>query len=138
VDLAGPQDNSSDDRLTVTCLHCGKGQEIPKRAMSITCKFCNKGLRLEDMRFKDYEARRVIETCGVVTIEKKANVVSSKIHCGGLIVRGRVKGDVISHGPILVGPDAEIKGNVTAPTMAVGAGAVLEGQYRVGKDAAGS
>jgi len=108
--------------------------EIPRRAMSISCKHCNKSLRLEDMRFKDYEARRTIETCGVVTIEKKANVVSTKIHCGGLIIRGRVKGEIVSHGPILVGPDAEIKGDVTAPTMAIGAGAVLDGNYRVGRD----
>jgi len=134
--LAAPANDIPDDRLAITCLHCGKSQEIPKRAMSITCKHCNKSLRLEDIRYKEYEARRVIETCGVVTIEKKANVVvSTKIHCGGLIIRGRVKGEIISHGPVLVGPDAEVKGDVTAPSMAVGAGAVLEGNYRVGKNA---
>ncbi len=31
-----------------------------------------------------------------------------------------------------MGPEAEIKGNVTAPSLAVGAGAVLEGQYAIG------
>jgi cytoskeletal protein CcmA (bactofilin family) len=43
-----------------------------------------------------------------------------------------VKGTVESHGPVLIGPEAEVKGNVTAPTLAVGAGAVLEGQYDIG------
>ena len=55
---------------TIACLYCGKPQEIGRRAMSITCKFCNKPLKLEDMAFKQYEARRTIETCGIVTIEK--------------------------------------------------------------------
>jgi hypothetical protein len=33
---------------------------------------------------------------------------------------------------VLVGPEAEIKGDVTAPAMAVGAGAILHGRYEVG------
>ena len=101
--------------------------------MTVTCKFCYKPLNLKDVVFSRYEARRVIETVGVVTVEKKGNVIADKIHCGGLIVRGKVKGAVTSRGPVLVGPEADLIGDVTAPTMAVGAGAVLEGHYRVGK-----
>src|SRR5688500_11083819 len=115
----------ADDRQTIVCLHCGKPQEVGRKAMSVTCKFCSKSLKLEDIPFNKYEARRAIETVGVVTIEKKGNVVADKIKCGGLIVRGKVKGEIIARGPVLVGPEAEIKGNVTAPTIAVGAGAIL-------------
>jgi hypothetical protein len=122
-----------EDRLTISCLHCGKPQEVGRRAMSITCKFCNRSLKLEDIRFKEYQARRTIETCGIVTVEKKGNVVSDRIQCGGLIVRGKVKGTIVSRGPVLVGPEAEIKGDVTAPTLAVGAGAVLHGKYDIGQ-----
>ena len=121
-----------DDRITIVCLHCGKPQEVGRRAMSVTCKFCSKSLRIEDISFTKYEARRAIETVGVVTIEKKGNVVVDRIKCGGLVVRGKVKGQVQSRGPVLVGPEAEIKGDVTAPTLAVGAGAVLEGNYEIG------
>ncbi len=124
---------SPDDRATVICLHCNKAQEVGRKAMTITCKFCYKSLQLKDIAFKQYEARRVIETVGVVTIEKKGNVVADRIHCGGLIVRGKVKAIVQSRGPVLVGPEAEIKGDVSAPTLAVGAGAVLEGRYEIGK-----
>jgi hypothetical protein len=127
-----------DDRSTVVCLYCNKPQEVGRRALSITCKFCNKSLKLEDLRFKQYEARRVIDTCGIVTIEKKGNVVADKINCGGLIVRGKVKGQVHSRGPVLVGPEAEIKGDVTAPALAVGAGAILEGRYAIGPKSNGS
>jgi len=67
-----------------------------------------------------------------VTVEKKGSAVTDSIKCGGLIVRGKVKGTVESHGPVLIGPEAEVKGDVSAPTLAVGAGAVLEGQYEIG------
>ncbi len=122
-----------DDRLTIVCLHCDKSQEVGRKAMSVTCKFCSKSLKLEDIPFNKYEARRSIETVGVVTIEKKGNVVADKIKCGGLIVRGKVKGEITARGPVLVGPEAEIKGNVTAPTIAVGAGAILDGRSEIGQ-----
>jgi len=116
----------------VVCLHCDKPQEVSRRAMSVTCKHCYKPLNLSDVVFSRYEARRVIETTGVVTVEKKGNVVADRIHCGGLIVRGKVRGAVTSRGPVLIGPEADLIGDVTAPTMAVGAGAVLEGRYQIG------
>src|ERR1700684_2890988 len=122
------------DRQTITCLYCGKPQEIGRKAMSVTCKFCHKSLKLEDMAFKQYEARRAIETCGIVTVEKKGNVVSDRVICGGLIVRGKLKGNITSRGPVLVGTDAEIKGGVTAPVLAVGAGAILDGKYNIGRE----
>ena len=124
---------SPSDRQTIVCLHCGKPQEIGRRALTITCRHCNKSLKIEDLAFKAYEARRAIETCGVVTVEKKGNVVSDRVVCGGLIVRGKLKGNITSRGPVLVGPEAEIRGDVTAPTLAVGAGAILDGQYSIGQ-----
>src|SRR3982750_3406749 len=126
---------SPEERLTISCLYCAKTQEVGRRALSITCKFCNKSLKLEDLRFKEYQARRSIETCGIVTVEKKGNVVADRVQCGGLIVRGKLKGEVVSRGPVLVGPEAEIKGDVTAPALAVGAGAILDGRYHIGPKA---
>src|SRR4029079_1261754 len=113
---------SPDERITIVCLHCDRPQEVGRRAQTITCKFCSKPLDLKDKQYAAYEARRTIETCGMVTIEKKGNVVADKIHCGGVIVRGKVKGRIISRGPVLVGPEAEIRGDVTAPAIAVGSG----------------
>jgi len=130
--MAQPLPKPTEDRHAITCLYCGKGQEVARRAMSVTCKFCNKALKLEDVAIKQYEARRQIATCGIVTVEKKGSAVTDSIKCGGLIVRGKVKGAVESLGPVLIGPDAEVKGDVTAPTVAVGAGAVLDGHYEVG------
>ena len=122
----------NDDQISIVCLYCRKAQQVARRALSVTCRHCNKSLRLEDIPIKDYHARRSIETCGVVTVEKKGNIVSERVLCGGLIVRGKVKGKITSQGPVLVGPEAEIKGDVTAPSLAVGAGAILEGDYEIG------
>ena len=49
-----------EDRHTITCLYCGKPQEVARRAMSITCRHCHKPLKLEDIAIKQYEARRQI------------------------------------------------------------------------------
>ena len=122
----------SDDRVTVNCLYCDRPNELARRTMTFTCRHCNKALRLEDLPFSGYHATRAVETCGIITIEKKGNVVSKRVHCGGLVVRGRLHGNVISRGPVLVGPDAEIKGDVTAPSIAIGPGAILEGDFRIG------
>ena len=120
-----------DDRVTIVCLYCDKPQEVSRLAKQLTCKHCYKSLKVEDILIKAYEARRSIETCGVVVVEKKGNVVADRVLCGGLIVRGKVKATVSSRGTVLVGPDADLIGDVTAPTLAVGAGAVLNGHYRV-------
>jgi Polymer-forming cytoskeletal len=128
-----PNSPGGDDRTTIVCLHCGQTQPVARKALTVTCKFCHKSLRLEDLPIKDYQARRSVETCGVVTVEKKGQIVADRVLCGGMVVRGKVKAMITSRGPILVGPDAEIKGDVLAPTLAVGAGAILEGNYRIGE-----
>ncbi|GIW76126.1 MAG: hypothetical protein KatS3mg104_1189 [Phycisphaerae bacterium] len=122
---------SSEDRRTIVCLYCDKAQEVSRRAMQITCKYCYKSLRVEDVLIKAYEARRVIDTCGMVVVEKRGHVVADRIRCSGLIVRGKVKAHVDSKGAVLVGPEADLIGDVTAPSLAVGAGAVLNGFYRI-------
>lgn len=122
----------NDDHILIVCLHCGQPLQVARKAMSVVCKHCHKSLKLEDISVREYHARRSVETCGVVTVEKKGQIVSDRVLCGGLVVRGKVKGQVSSRGPVLVGPEAEIKGDVTAPTIAVGAGAILEGQYHIG------
>jgi len=124
-----------DDLRTITCLFCQKQQEVSRRAMSITCKHCHKPLKLEDISITKYEGRRLVATCGVVAVEKNGNVIAEMIKCGGMVVRGRLKGAVESQGPVRIGPKAEVRGDVTAPALEVDAGAVLEGQYEIGPKA---
>jgi hypothetical protein len=123
-----------EDRMTIICLYCEKPQEISRRAVSVTCKFCHKSLKVVHEPIKNYQGRTSVDTLDVLTIEKKGHLVATeKILVGGLVVRGKVKGKIISRGPVLVGPEAEIRGDVKAPTIAVGAGAILDGYYEIGK-----
>jgi len=100
--------------------------------MSVTCKFCSKSLKLEDVKITRYEARRVIETCGTVTIDKKGHVVSD-VRCVNLLLRGKLKGDVVGLNKVEVAGDAELKGDVTAGSLNIAPGAMLEGFYRIGQ-----
>src|ERR1051325_10556740 len=100
--MAAPASNNlPDDRITIHCLHCGKAQEAGRKAMTITCRHCSKALKLEDIRIERYEARRVVETCGIITVERKGTVFADRLRCGGIVVRGKVKGAITSRGPIL-------------------------------------
>jgi Polymer-forming cytoskeletal len=119
------------DRQAILCLHCGKPQEVGRKAMSVTCKFCSKPLKIEDVKISRYEARRVIEACGTVTIDKKGHVVSD-IRCVNLQLKGKLKGDVVGLSRVEVAADAELKGDVTAGTLNIAAGAMLEGFYKIG------
>lgn len=121
-----------EDVQEIVCLYCAHRQQVGRRAMSVTCKACHKPLKLDDMTFNQYAARRSIDTCGAVVVEKKGQVVSDRVLCGDLVARGRIKANIVCRGTMMVGPDAEIHGNVIAKVLAVGAGAVLEGHYRIG------
>src|SRR5438874_931610 len=94
-----------DDRATIVCLYCDKPQEVSRRALSVTCKFCNKALKLEDIRITQYQARRTVDTCGVVTIEKKGQIVADKILCGGLSGLGELQDKVTSRSTVMCGAE---------------------------------
>jgi hypothetical protein len=128
----GSYASSSEERVPISCLYCQQPLDVPRRALSIVCKHCHKPLKLEDVQIKTYEARRAIDTYGIVTVEKKGSFIGDRVLCNGMIVRGKVRGEIVSRGPVMVGPEAEIKGNVSAPTIAIGSGAVLDGHYEIG------
>ncbi len=127
------------DRQAIVCLYCHQPMEVGVRAINATCKHCGKPLRFEDIRITQYEPKkRAVETYGQIVVEKKGHCIADRIHCGGMVVRGKVNGHVTSGGVVRVGPKAEIKGDVTAPALEVDAGAILEGRYRIGKHAPGT
>src|SRR5271168_561441 len=115
--MSAPDPSREDDRLHIDCIYCNQTQSVSRRAIIVTCKHCNKRITIESMTIERYQARRSIETCGSLTVEKDGNVFSDRILCGSLIVRGRVRGNIISHGPVLIGPEAQVKGDLTAPSL---------------------
>lgn len=127
------KEERSDDKVLVNCYECGGENEVSRRALTITCSTCFKPLKLEDIVVERYDARRTLATVGVVTVEKKGQIVADTIKCGALILRGQVKSKhVFSNGAVLLSPQAELLGDVKAPSLAVGGGAKLEGHYEIG------
>lgn len=128
----------SEDKHRVPCVHCDHMNEISKRAISVTCANCRKAMRLDEIRIKDYQARRQMETCATLTVERKGELRADRVLCAGAILRGKYKGEIVAKGPVLVGPEAELNGSITAPTIAIPEGAIIEGFYRIGPNAVAS
>ena len=116
------------------CYECGGDNEVSRRALTVPCKHCGKRLRLEDVTVTTYESRRDVATAGVVVVEKKGELIADTVRCNGLIARGKLKAKkaITSGGPVLVGPDAAVVGDVTAPTLACGPGATFNGHHQIG------
>lgn len=124
------------DTQWIVCYHCSGPQEVGRKAQTVTCKKCHKPLQVADLKVKAYDARRKIQTTGSLVVEKKGQIVADEVECGGAIVRGQIKTKhgMTVRGSVLVGPQANVQGDVAAHAMAVGPGSTLEGFYIVGKD----
>ncbi len=124
------------DTQQIVCYHCGTPQEVGRRAQTVTCRKCHKPLQVGDLKIKAYDARRKLQTTGSIVVEKKGQIVSDSVDCGELVIRGQVKAKngITVRGTALVGPAATVTGDFNAHTLAVGAGASLEGQFCIGKD----
>jgi cytoskeletal protein CcmA (bactofilin family) len=116
------------DLRTIICIYCRKSLNVGKLTLSIPCRFCQKNLVVEDINISGYAARRVIETCGTVTIEAKGDVIASCVTCAALRLSGRLKGNVVSLGPVMIAASGILQGDVTAPFLAVAEGARLRGR----------
>src|SRR4051812_45262312 len=95
------------DQMVIHCLHCDKQLEVGRKTQTVTCKYYHKPLKLQDESIKQYFSRRSVETLGIVTVEKKGDLVTDLINCGGAVIRGKVRGTIKSRGPVFVGPEAE-------------------------------
>src|ERR1700689_1159644 len=88
------------DGQRICCIYCRHWQLIPRRAVSARCKHCSRQLRLDSLSINLHQARKTIETCGALTIEKEGNVFSERVLCGTLIVHGKIRSEVLCHGPV--------------------------------------
>ena len=124
--------------ISIACYHCGREQEVGRRAMTVTCKYCSKPLQVSDVQVKKYDARREIRTVGTIVVEKKGRVVAKSVECGGLVARGEVTsnsgGKTVVRGAILAGPKSTLAGTVEARTIQVSDGASLNGFFLIGKE----
>jgi hypothetical protein len=98
--------------------------------MSLTCPWCCKRVTLEDLIVKDTSWTGRVQTCGRLIIQRRGSLVASLIEARQRIeILGHAEGKIVSGGPVLIGPKARVKGDVSAPSIWVEPGAVIEGGY---------
>jgi len=100
--------------------------------MSTTCPECNLALVIEDIKVKGYTAVNILETCGRLVIPKRKHIVvqAHVVAHAGIEVYGRLECEqAISQGPVILGPKADWKGNLRAPSLVVAQGAKIQGGY---------
>ena len=122
--------------MQIACYHCGRTQEVGRQAMTVTCRHCHKSLQVSDVQVKRYDARREVRTVGLLTVEKKGQIVADRVECGGLVARGevRAKTATVVRGTALVGPRSKLAGRVEAFRVTIADGAEIDGDFCVGKD----
>ena len=116
----------------VDCYHCGHGLEVSGRAMSTSCPECNRPLVIEDVAVKGYMGVNSLETCGRLVIPKRKHIVvqAHVVAHAGIEVNGRLEcRQAISQGPVVLGPKADWKGDLRAPSLVVNPGAKIHGGY---------
>ncbi|OGT71499.1 MAG: hypothetical protein A2W76_04240 [Gammaproteobacteria bacterium RIFCSPLOWO2_12_47_11] len=75
-----------------------------------------------------FEGNSQIEN--ILTIEESGTWIGN-IHALCVIVNGKVKGDIVTDDKLEVGPTGQIHGNVTAGSLAIASGAVIEGDMHM-------
>lgn len=105
---------------TVECYHCRHRFTVSWQTMTTSCPKCARGLNVEDIIIKVAYAVRKIQTCGRLVVEKKGRVSAHSVEAhGGVDVEGSLEANVVSRGHVRIGPKAQWKGDLTAPTLLV-------------------
>ncbi len=115
---------------TVRCYHCRDGFEVSGRAVSTSCPHCHKPVIVQDVIVKGLKTTGKLQTCGRVVIRSRGRVIAGLIEAQeGIEVLGALQGNVVSHGPVVLGPKARWSGDCRAPALEVQSGARIENGF---------
>lgn len=130
----------TDSTYLARCYCCGHEQEVSPRAVTVRCPKCTKGLNLGDIIVQKGFTGAKAQTCGTVQVRRKARLLASAVEASaGVQVLGALEGNVVTAGPMHIGPYGRFKGNCKAHSLIVDQGARIDGGYFeiVGTPAAG-
>jgi DNA-directed RNA polymerase subunit RPC12/RpoP len=130
--------NASGARL-VQCYHCRERFEISIIAESTTCPGCNQRVIVGDVIVDTLRPTRAVQTCGRIVVKEKARVNAQVVEAHeGIEVFGGIAGNVLSGGPVIIGPKAQWNGDCRAPSLEIHPGARIEsGRFIVPDDSLG-
>jgi hypothetical protein len=118
---------------TVRCYHCQRDMQVAMKAITLSCPHCYKLVHVGDVVVeKDHQAASV-RTCGVVVVGKKGRLHASQIEASqGIQVLGELAGDVVCHGPVVIGARAIWRGDCSAAKIVIEPGAtILDGRFTI-------
>ena len=120
----------------VHCYHCQRPTEVSRKAESIVCPSCGQRVIVGDVIVRELRPVSRVQTCGRIVIHEKARVNAELVEAHeGLEVLGGLTGNVISGGPVIIGPKARWRGDLRAPSLEIRAGARIEaGRFTVPDD----
>jgi Polymer-forming cytoskeletal len=114
----------------VQCYHCHHDFDVPPMAMSLTCPWCYKRVTLDDLVVSATCWTSRVQTCGKLLIDRKGSLVASLIEArSGMVILGGAEGKLISGGPVYIGPEARVHGDLEAPGIDIAPGAVIQGGF---------
>ncbi len=117
---------------TVQCYHCRRRFEIGARAMILPCPGCHRNVNLEDVVVKSLRSVITLQTCGRVKVERLGRIQAELIEAHqGVEVLGALEANVLSGGPVRIGPKARWKGDCRAPSLEVELGGTISGGFFV-------
>lgn len=112
----------------VRCYHCSHRFSVPRRAESTNCPECNQRVIVGDVVIKHLQPVRLVQTCGRVVVHAKGRVNAELVEAhAGVEILGGLTANVVSGGPVHIGPKARWRGDCRAPSLRIDAGARIEG-----------
>ena len=100
--------------------------------MTFPCPGCHQSIQTEDVVVATLKSVVKLQTCGRVVVERKGRISASFVEAhGGVNVLGTMEANVLSGGPVWIGPKAVWKGDCRAPSLRVEAGGTIRSGYFV-------
>jgi hypothetical protein len=119
---------------TVQCYFCHRHFDVPAKAMSLSCPWCYRRVRLDDIVVKGECFAKALQTCGRIVVQPKGHVVASLIEGRmGVEVFGSVDGPTRSGIRMFIASGGRVRGNISAPGIYIEpGGTVAGGLMRIG------
>ncbi|MAE66551.1 MAG: hypothetical protein CMJ18_19960 [Phycisphaeraceae bacterium] len=117
---------------SVRCYYCRRQFEVGARAESTACPGCGKAIIVGDVLVKQLKPVTTVRTCGRVVVHRKGRIIARDVEAhGGVEVMGILDANVVSGGPVVIGPKAQWNGDCNAPSVVIKQGAQVNGQFVV-------
>lgn len=111
----------------VRCYRCAEPFDVALKAISASCPHCYTRIDVSDVLIKSTHWGGRIETCGAVTIHRKARAQSTTITAGGPVhILGLFEGALTAGGLVFLGEHATIRGCLRAPAIHIQPGAIID------------